>query len=124
MTVGWKATASGAGAEIPPPQSEDEIQMDRDHIFWFENEYVLSIWTPNLLELKRHLAGEYKETMAVACTVGRASRDAPYAQTTYVQMDILGCEHHVWPGGHLISVVDPEGFVKVLLETLEKLDRD
>ena len=47
---------------------------------------------------------------------------APYAQTTHVQKDILGCEQYVWPGGHLLYLVDPEGFVKVMLETLEKLE--
>ncbi len=120
MTFGWKATSSGAGADIPPPQREEDIEMDRDHIFWFENEYGLSIFTRNLLELKRHLVGEYKEKLTVVCTVGKSSGNAPYAQTTYVQKEILGCEQHFWPGGHLLYLVDPEGFVKVFLETLEK----
>lgn len=122
MTVGWKATSSGAGADIPPPQSEDEIEMDRDHLFWFENEYMLSVFTPNLLELKRHLSGQYKDTLKVALTVGRDSGDAPYAKTTYVQKDILGCQHHMWPGGHLLYQVDPEGFVRTFQDTLEKLE--
>ncbi|KAJ9616428.1 hypothetical protein H2200_000146 [Cladophialophora chaetospira] len=123
MTVGWKATSSGAGADIPPPQSEDEIEMDRDHLFWFENEYTLSVFTPNLLELKRHLVGKYKDTLSVAVTVGKNSGDAPYAKTTYVHEEILSCQHHMWPGGHLLYLVDPQGFVKVFLDTLEKLER-
>ena len=55
MTVGWKATASGEGADVPPPQTESEVEIDRDHEWWFENEYMLTIYTPNLFELKKHL---------------------------------------------------------------------
>jgi len=60
--------------------------------------------------------------MKCAVTVGERSGDAPYAQTTYMQRDVLGCEHHVWPGGHLLFQVDPQGFNKALLDTLKKLD--
>ena len=122
MTKGWKSKASGEGAEIPPPQSEDEVEVDRDHQWWFDNEFMLSIYTPNLLELKWHLDGKYKESMKCVVTVGEKSGDAPYAQSTHVQRDILGCEHQTWPGGHLLYAVDPEGFVKAMLETIKKLE--
>ena len=123
MAVGWKATSSDAGAEAPPPLAEEDIEIDRSHAWWFANEYMLTIYTPNLNELRRHLAGEYKDTMSVACTVGKASGDAPYAKTTYVQRDILGCQHDVWPGGHLLFSVDPDAFVEAMLGTLKLLER-
>jgi pimeloyl-ACP methyl ester carboxylesterase len=125
MTVGWKATATASeGMGIPPPQSEEEVEMDRDHEWWFENEFMLTIYTPNLFELRAHLRGEGVGTMRVACTVGEASGHAPYARTTYVQRDILGCQHHVWPGGHLLHAVDVDGFVRAMLESLAKLDKE
>lgn len=123
MTVGWRATASGEGADIPPPQTVDEVVMDEDHEWWFENETMIAVYTPNLWELRAHLSGKYKDTMSCAVTAGDASKDAPYALTTYVHRDITGCQHHAWPGGHLLYMVDPNGFVKAMLETLEKLER-
>ena len=124
MTVGWKSKASGEGAEIPPLEIEDEIEMDRDHEWWFEYEFMLTVYTPNLLGLKRHLDGKYKDKMSVAVTMGKESGNAPYARTTYVHRNILGCRHFSWPGGHLFYAVDPEEFVKTILDTFKKLDEE
>jgi hypothetical protein len=122
MTKGWMAKADGTGSDIPPPASPDQIQMDRDHEFWFKHEYILSVYAPNLSDLRRHLEGSYKGKLKCAVTVGDASQDAPYARTVPVQKDLIGCDLHHWPGGHLLHQVDPAGFVDALLGTLKKLD--
>jgi hypothetical protein len=106
MTEGWMATSSG-GKDTTPPKSEDEVPVDRDHEWWFGNEFIMTIYTPNLFELRRHLGAESKGKMKVVVTVGEASEDAPYAMTTGVQGEILGVEVIRWPGGHSLFAVKP-----------------
>lgn len=137
LAKGWKATGSqgdsaSSGSE---PTSKPETEKERavveeeidpqdlkEHIYWFDHEYVtMTTFTPNLFGLKS-LLEKYSTTMSCACTAGEASADAPYARTTYAQRNILGCQHHVWPGGHLVYKTDPPAFVRALLETLTKLD--
>ena len=144
MIRGWDST----GQDVPPegeileplkPATDEDVKefsknadgaaetspdSSADQLFWLEYEFLTAISVPNLWELRNHLHGDkYKHLSpdSMACVVGKSSRDAPYAATTYPQAEITGSQHHVWPAGHLIHVRDVESFVLALRGTLDRL---
>jgi pimeloyl-ACP methyl ester carboxylesterase len=144
ITRGWRSTSQDEvpeGEVLDPlvPATDDEVDGDHsdvpedtdpappvgpDQLFWLEYEFLTAISVPNLWELRSHLHGDkypHLSPNSLACVVGKASRDAPYAATTYPQAEITGSQHHVWPAGHLIYAVDPDAFVLALRDTLARL---
>lgn len=123
MGEGWNARGDSDKSDEASAVGHVDVMTDREDLWWFEHEYIsMTIYTPNLFALKAFLSNEFARTMSCAVVVGKASGQAPYARTTYVQKDLLGCQHHVWPGGHSVYAADPEAFVTAMLETLRKLD--
>ena len=101
-----------------PPQSEEDVSHPNgDH--FFKNEFlVASIYTPNMATLRKL----QEEGMPIAVAIGADSGNASYARTTYVQRDLIGCQHHRWPSEHLVYQVDPKAFADALLSSIDKSD--
>jgi pimeloyl-ACP methyl ester carboxylesterase len=136
MTIGWDSTGDD---ELDRKRAEEQASVakpgpatapaagavDANQLYWFEHEFlVVTLYTPNLFELREHLHGSkyaHLSPKSVVSVAGKASGKAPYAATTYVQQQILGCQHQVWPGGHLYYVFNPKGFAGELKRTLEGL---
>ena len=119
---GWKAASfhhlSMFEGLIDSPQSEEE-QKNPNGQFFFNFEFqVLSIFTPNMARLRELCEAGLK----IAVAAGKESGDVSYARTTKVQAELIGCQHHVWPGEHLIYEFDPEGFAHALLHSIESVD--
>ncbi|KAK5047444.1 hypothetical protein LTR84_006540 [Exophiala bonariae] len=144
MIRGWDSTSKDVPSEgevlepLRPATDDDVKELSKagddaaepspgasvDQLFWLEYEFLTAIAVPNLWDLRRHLHGDRYEHLSsdsLACVVGKASRDAPYATTTYPQAEITGSQHHIWPAGHLIYVFDPDAFVLALRDTLDRL---
>ncbi|KAL3483968.1 Alpha/Beta hydrolase protein [Aspergillus germanicus] len=116
----FRETVAGRPIAGSPPPSEvnvrnSEVEPHRLDYF-FKNEFlVLSIFTPNLEQVK---TGQ----ISVATVEGSASGDMFYAKAARAQAAVLGCPHFVWDGGHEPFQTDPEQFVVNIERTLSKLD--
>ena len=104
---------------VPDQATREEDAAMPNGAFFFKHEFrTLSTYTPNLTRV-RDLCRQ--GAMKVAVTMGRESGDAVYARTTLVQAEIIGCQHHVWAGEHLIYENDPDAFTEAMLTSIERL---
>ena len=98
------------GPEQPQPRPPHRLD------YFFEHEFlILNSYTPPFAQIRANEA-------SVAVVEGRESGDVFYARVTRTQAEVLGCPHHVWPGGHDVFQRHPEAFGESLTESLATLD--